>query len=435
MFSLEWQTLRWLIDELGLVAFSYDHVHVSPFGRAAERLLPRPRPLETAGAALHVAIQPEALLRAHRERRTQAVAFGEGKAYVVPAGEASLLIVHPHEAESMQRAMAAHDTSHALGLVLAWSRLAETGGSGGVKTAMEGIRGAVEAARMALEGMPSSREVTSVREVVDEVLQLLEPLAAQRTLRVDVKVPEGIEVRAPRAVVYRALWNVVENAYTALGVGQSVEVSARRKGERVEIRVADDGPGVPEKLVPTLFTKRPRAGLSRGIGLSGVAESLAAVGGAIRLDTAHRPGACFVIELPHEAKVERNRSGVRKLDFAPRVLVVEDDAALRDLLVATFELEGIVVEARRDSLPDEIQRFDAALVDLRLDGEGDGLSLAEELRNRGFAGPIHLMSGGEPPHETWSEGLHFHRKPFDPTAVAAAVAHSIRPVVAASMGA
>src|SRR5690606_18109001 len=155
----------------------------------------------------------------------------------------SLLIVHPHEAESMQRAMAAHDTSHALGLVLAWSRLAETGGSGGVKTAMEGIRGAVEAARMALEGMPSSREVTSVREVVDEVLQLLEPLAAQRTLRVDVKVPEGLEVRAPRAVVYRALWNVVENAYTALGVGQSVEVSARRKGERVEIRVADDGPG------------------------------------------------------------------------------------------------------------------------------------------------------------------------------------------------
>jgi CheY-like chemotaxis protein len=177
------------------------------------------------------------------------------------------------------------------------------------------------------------------------------------------------------------------------------------------------------------------AGLSRGIGLSGVAESLAAVGGAIRLDTAHRPGACFVIELPHEAKVERNRSGVRKLDFAPRVLVVEDDAALRDLLVATFELEGIVVEARRDSLPDEIQRFDAALVDLRLDGEGDGLSLAEELRNRGFAGPIHLMSGGEPPHETWSEGLHFHRKPFDPTAVAAAGAHAIRPVVAASMGA
>jgi CheY-like chemotaxis protein len=426
MFALEWQRVEWLADELGLLVFSFDGARLRPFSKEAKRFLPLPAPLEAARSMLNGAFCPVSIDRAHRERSAEPIAWGDGKAYLVPSADVSLVIVHPEQAQSMRSAMATHDTSHALGLVVAWSRVAESSDSGGVQTAMKGIRGAVEAARMALEGRAESHESTAVREVVDEVIHLLEPLAAQRELRVEVEIPSNLVVRAPRSVVFRALWNVVENAYAALGPRQSVKLEGRGLDDRAELSVVDDGPGVPPKLVRTLFNKRPDAGHSRGIGLSGVAASLAEAGGSIRLDTSHAgPGARFVIELPLESPTDRRHSGVHPTALGPHVLVVEDDAALRDLLVATFELEGLLVEARRDDLPDDVRRFDAALIDLRL-STTDGLSLASALLRRGFEGALHLMSGGEPPASiAGSVNFGFHRKPFDPTAVAASLRQSV----------
>jgi CheY-like chemotaxis protein len=426
MFALEWQVVQWLVGELGLLVFSFDGARLSPFNKDAERFLPKALPLSDARSSLSDAFCPSSIELAHRNRRAESVAWGDGKAYIVPSEESSLIVVHPEQAQSMRSTMATHDTSHALGLVVAWSRVAESSDSGGVQTAMQGIRGAVEAARMALAGKPETRELTPIREVVDEVLKLLEPLATQRSLRVEVAVQDDLIARAPRSVVYRALWNVVENAYSALGAGRSVKIEGDRRGERVVLRVEDDGPGVPPKLIPTLFTKRPDAHHSRGIGLSGVSESLAEIGGSIRLDTAREgPGASFVIELPAEALADQRHSGVRSMALAPNVLVIEDDPALRDLLVATFELEGLSVESRRDDLPDDIHRFDAALIDLRL-STTDGLSLVSTLVKQGFDGALHLMSGGEPPRDVdGTLDFCFHRKPFDPTVVAATVHRSV----------
>jgi hypothetical protein len=438
MFALKWQELHWLVDELGLLVFSFDGERLSAFNREAERFLPAPQPLLDARSTLGEAFACDSIARAHRERSATSITWGDGKAYTVPTGDVTLVIVHPVQAQSMRAAMATHDTSHALGLVVAWSRVAESSDSGGVQTAMQGIRGAVEAARMALEGKPETRERTAVREVVDEVIRLLEPLTAQRRLRVDVAVPDDLVVRASRTVVFRALWNVLENAYEALAPQQGVKVSAQRRGNRAVLRVDDEGPGVPATLIPTLFDKRPDARHSRGIGLSGVAASLAEIGGSIRLDTAREgPGASFVIELPLERTAESRRSGVRPMALTPRVLVIEDDPALRDLLVATFELEGLAVEARCDDLPPDIGQFDAALIDIRL-ATKNGLSLVSELIGRGFEGALHLMSGGEPPSSLGADlSFTFHRKPFDPTVVAGAVhrsatAHRILPPAAPS---
>jgi CheY-like chemotaxis protein len=417
--------VHWLADELGLLVFSFDGERLSPFNREAERFLPTPQTLLCARTTLGDAFSGDSIARAHRERSAESVAWGDGKAYTVPASDVTLVVVHPSQAQSMRSAMATHDTSHALGLVVAWSRVAESSDSGGVQAAMQGIRGAVEAARMALEGKPETREITRIREVVDEVIHLLEPLATQRSLQVEVSVPDDVIARASRTVVFRALWNVIENAYTALASQQGVKVTARRLRDRVVLRIDDDGPGVPAKLVPMLFSRRPDAGHSRGIGLSGVAASLEEIGGTIRLDTSREgPGASFVIELPAEMTGESRRSGVRSMALVPTVLVIEDDPALRDLLVDTFELEGLAVEARSDDLPDDVGRFDAALIDIRL-ATKSGLSLVSELVGRGFRGALHVMSGGEPPSSIGgSPDFTFHRKPFDPTVVAASVNRS-----------
>lgn len=425
MIAMERQVLNWLVDELGLVVFSFDGARFAPFSRESARFLPEPADLDAARARLGGALCPTTLVRAHEARTTEKIAWAEGSAYIVPLGGEILIFIHPEQAESMQRAMATHDTSHALGLVVAWSRLAESSDEQGVRAAMQGIRGAVEAARMALTGEEQEdREITAVREVVDEVIQLLEPLATQRRLRVTIDVPPELEVVAPRSVVYRSIWNVVENAYSALGMEQRVRIEAHAHETHASIRIEDDGPGVPARLVPTLFAKRPDAGRSRGLGLSGVAESLSSAGGSIRLERA-APGACFVIELPSAARAERKLSGVRPLSLAPTVLIVEDDPALLELLTHTFECEGLAVEARRDGLADEVGRFDAALIDLHL-ASTDGSSLVARLVEEGFQGELHLMSGGEPPRGFADRvEFRFHRKPFDPMVVAAELRASL----------
>src|SRR3954453_6846147 len=92
-----------------------------------------------------------------------------------------------------------------------------------------------------------------------------------------------------------------------------VRISVRAAGEGVVIRVADNGPGVPDnirgRIFDPFFTTKP-AGAGTGIGLAvsrGIAESH---GGSLTMASSPLGGACFVLRLPalplgsHEAEVE-----------------------------------------------------------------------------------------------------------------------------------
>jgi len=84
---------------------------------------------------------------------------------------------------------------------------------------------------------------------------------------------------------------------------------------------------------------------------------------------------------------EQLDSGARDAASAPRVLVVEDDATLRTVMVHACEREGMRVEAV-DDVPDALSsadgfRPDLALIDVGLPGPLSGFDLAEQLRAKG----------------------------------------------------
>jgi DNA-binding response OmpR family regulator len=74
------------------------------------------------------------------------------------------------------------------------------------------------------------------------------------------------------------------------------------------------------------------------------------------------------------------------VDNPARILVVEDDQSLRDLLVAALEREGWDVESANDATAGEsaVERFnpDVAILDIRLGDGPDGLTLARRIRQR-----------------------------------------------------
>lgn len=125
-------------------------------------------------------------------------------------------------------------------------------------------------------------------------------------------VPPGVVVDADRDQLYRVLNNLIRNAVQALeqqpgSTGSEIRVTADRTGANVVCDVADDGPGIPEKIRKTLFRafqSSTRKGGS-GLGLAIAAQLVAAHGGRVELIDVAR-GARFRITLP-----DRGSNGAR----------------------------------------------------------------------------------------------------------------------------
>jgi signal transduction histidine kinase len=117
-----------------------------------------------------------------------------------------------------------------------------------------------------------------------------------------VEIPVEIDAEKVRTV----LWNLLENAVKySLPDSCAVEMSAAQNGERVIIRVTDDGPGIPEPEMPNLFEPFFRVDRSRskktggyGLGLSISKRIVEAHGGTIAAENNVRRGASFVVTLP-----------------------------------------------------------------------------------------------------------------------------------------
>jgi signal transduction histidine kinase len=90
-------------------------------------------------------------------------------------------------------------------------------------------------------------------ELAEAFAQAVRAYAAAPAIRFETDAG-GLAVRADRKLLARALANVAGNSVEALGAaGGGVKLSAELRGDRVVVRVADDGPGLAEGDIPRLF--------------------------------------------------------------------------------------------------------------------------------------------------------------------------------------
>ncbi|MCU1432414.1 MAG: hypothetical protein JWP95_1519 [Actinotalea sp.] len=101
----------------------------------------------------------------------------------------------------------------------------------------------------------------------------------------------------------QVLVNLLANARVHTPPGTTVTTSVRRSGDRVVLRVADDGPGIPDDLRPHVFQRFSRGDGARspgsgssGLGLAIVGAVVQAHGGTITVEDG--PGAAFAVTLP-----------------------------------------------------------------------------------------------------------------------------------------
>ena len=145
---------------------------------------------------------------------------------------------------------------------------------------------------------------TLVRAVAEEFAQEVQ----ERGYTVEIQVEESLpRVRADREALRRAIWNILDNAVKYSPDCKTVWLDASRGGDRVAIRVRDQGLGIARKEQEKIFEKFYRAAHAKAAGVRGTGLGLAMVQHIVtahrgQLQVESRPGAgsTFTILLPLE---------------------------------------------------------------------------------------------------------------------------------------
>ena len=120
-----------------------------------------------------------------------------------------------------------------------------------------------------------------IAAVVEEVLVDLEPLAQEKNIRLIGKCGD-ITMMGSDILIYRLVYNLVENAIKYNHLGGQVTVTVCRKEKQVSLSVEDTGSGIPEELKERVFEPFFRVDKSRSRELGGVGLGLALVREIVR---------------------------------------------------------------------------------------------------------------------------------------------------------
>ena len=139
-----------------------------------------------------------------------------------------------------------------------------------------------------------------LEEIVSSALDNLDPAA--RVVTVDI--PESLpEINVDPAILERVIVNLTENALRYSPAGKPPLLAASALGDRVELRVVDRGPGIPEKDRDRMFVPFQRLGdtdNTTGVGL-GLALSRGlteAMGGTLTADDTPGGGLTMTVSVP-----------------------------------------------------------------------------------------------------------------------------------------
>ncbi|MDB6057242.1 MAG: two-component system sensor histidine kinase KdpD [Verrucomicrobiales bacterium] len=139
-----------------------------------------------------------------------------------------------------------------------------------------------------------------LRDVIEVVVRDTQKELARHKITVSIRDNVPL-VRIDFVLMQQALTNLVLNAAAHTPAGTVVQISANREKDVVSLSVADNGPGIPNEVLPHIFEKFYRApnAATGGIGLGlsivkGVAE---AQGGTVRAENRASGGALFTIQM------------------------------------------------------------------------------------------------------------------------------------------
>lgn len=316
----------------------------------------------------------------------------------------------------------------------------------------------------------TERSVEALKELLDQLLdlskldigaliakprpfalnELTSRLAAQFAPSAEAKglvltaVPTSLWVRSDPLLLERILLNLITNAlrYTVEG---RILIGCRRRGDQVEVLVADTGIGIDAQHLPNVFQEFYRAapadrGMNTGLGLGlAIVKRLALLlGHRVVIRSAPSKGTIVsVFAARASPQIEPAAPPVTALDSlrGVRVLVVDDEEQALEAMRGLFAQWGCdVVTARSgDEAVDQVRtgRPGVVLCDLNLGGSESGIDVLQRIRvETGPGVPCAYVTGESEPaiiEAARASGHPIAVKPMSPGKLRAFVEHLVQP--------
>ncbi len=256
------------------------------------------------------------------------------------------------------------------------------------------------------------RRVASLSKLVTDAVHLTR---AGAPMSISVHIAEGLHfAEVDPGQIAQVLHNILLNARQAMPKGGIIEVRAENAvtggpgpcaASWVRISIRDYGTGIAADVLPRIFdpyfTTKPG---SSGLGLATSYAIIAKHGGHISVQSQPGHGTLFTIDLPASLEIlaPTPPAACDLHSGAERLLVMDDEEALRNLLKAVLSGLGYEVHTARDGA-EAIDRyeqaaaagqgFDAVLLDLTVSGGMGGLEAAAKLKELDPSAKLIVSSG------------------------------------------
>jgi PAS domain S-box-containing protein len=252
----------------------------------------------------------------------------------------------------------------------------------------------VEAGKLEFQPVP-----TDVRAVVEEVVAILQEVAAHKRVAVRTEVDDRlVATRIDPSRLKQVLYNYLSNALKFTPVGGRIAVRALVvDATRWRLEVEDNGPGIAPEHLHRLFRKFEQIDASparsqggTGLGLSLTRRLVKAQGGEVGVHSEPGVATVFHALLPRDATASIPLAEGHETTLAmadrPKVLVIEDDVQDQSRLAAALQLAGFAVEVTASGAEAieaaERERYAAITLDLLLP-DRPGLEVLGVIRAQG----------------------------------------------------
>jgi signal transduction histidine kinase/ActR/RegA family two-component response regulator len=264
-------------------------------------------------------------------------------------------------------------------------------------------------------------ETIGVAELLKDACEMTRPRWETRSefapIRFALHADCKAQVKGDPVELREVLVNMIYNAVDAMPSGGEVRVSTQENRDRVVIHITDTGtgmgPDVKQRLFDPFFTTKGKAGTGMGLAVSfGIIRRHE---GSIEVDSEPGRGTTFKISLPKvtQETPETQSPGAVEVTVSTsedkvRVLVVDDETHVREVLIEALEAEGCEVVSAQSgeialALFDQHEgKFDGIFTDIGMP-EMTGWELVSEIRQRSHTMPIAIISG-------WADAISLETK-------------------------
>ncbi|MFD1020334.1 sensor histidine kinase [Thalassobacillus hwangdonensis] len=167
------------------------------------------------------------------------------------------------------------------------------------------VKNLFDLAKMDQNEFAIEQACTPLCQPLKKVTERVAPVFEQHKIQIHMDCPDELEVYIDEERIQQVILNLLDNVLKHSPPESNVNITASEKQKHVQLKIQDEGEGIPDEDLPYVFDRlyrvdksRSRASGGTGLGLAIVQEIIRLHGGSIFVESQMGKGTTFIIELP-----------------------------------------------------------------------------------------------------------------------------------------